>query len=254
MKMILRYLAVPIILLTASLGFAQNTVWSGTVTLDSSYTIPAGDTLTIDPGTWVQLASGVSITADGVMKAVGTASQRISFTSTGSWGSIVFSDSGADNSIMDYCNVYYGTEIELSYANNVTIENSSIMNSSSYGIYVYFSSDFVAQSDSIANSNVYHGIIITGGSSNNCYWNVTYKTNKNQQGAGILYSGSSGTVGGNDVDYYNWGIAAIWGASPNADEYPLTKNNRVDSCQLGLNVYYNSYCDFGVGGASGNYS
>lgn len=255
MKTTSRYLAVSLILSITALPFsnrasAASTVWSGTVTLNLSYTIQKGDTLTIQSGTTVKLASGDSIIAKGVLKAIGTTSQPVTFTSTGStnpgsWGSIIFSDSGANYSIMNHCNVYYGTDIEVNYASNVTVENCTIRSNSSYGIYAYFSSNLLAQGDTIANTNTYHGIIITGGSNNSCYRNVIYKTNHNQAGAGILYSGSSGTVGENDVDYYNWGIAAIWGASPNADQHPGTKNNRVDSCKIGLNVYYDSYCDFG---------
>ena len=235
----------------ALINFLSNPVWSGTKILTSNYSIPSGQTLIIEPGTTVELASGVSITAGGVLNAVGTSSQPITFTSTGStnpgsWGSIILSGAGANNSTLKYCNVEYGTDIEANNTSNVTIENCKITNNSSHAIDTYFSSNFLAQSDTIVNSNVYHGIYIVGGSNNNCYQNVIYKTNHNQQGGGILYSGSSGNVGGNDIDYYNWGIAGIWGASPNSFWWNAPeRNNRVADCQYGLMVYENSYCDFG---------
>jgi len=225
-------------------------VSSGSYNITSTLTVPAGITLSFSAGTTVQFSSGASLIANGVLNVAGTSSQPVTFTSTGgtspgSWGSVQMSQSGASSSNINYANILYGTEVDVSSANNVTIQNCSITNNSGNGIYINSSSNFTALHDTIKNTNAYHGIYISGGSSNNCYYNVISKTNQSQNGAGILYSGASGTVGENDIDYYNWGIAAIWGASPNADHSPATKNNRVTHCQLGLNVYYQSYCNFG---------
>src|ERR1035441_72394 len=44
-------------------------------------TLATGGTLTIQPGVVVNIASGVSITNNGTIQAVGTASQRITFQS-----------------------------------------------------------------------------------------------------------------------------------------------------------------------------
>ena len=141
----------------------------------------------------------------------------------------------------------YGTGIQANNTSNVTISHCNILNCSSYGIDSYFSSNLVARDNTIANTNVYHGIFITGGSSNNSYDNVVYKSNgDNSNGAGILYSGSNGNIGGNDVDYYSWGIAAIWGAYPqfyNPDDNG--KNNRITNCQTGVMIYHQSYPTIG---------
>lgn len=66
------------------INFLAGTIWDSTVVLNSSYTIPSGETLIILPGTTVKLASGVGINANGVLNAVGTSSDPITFTSTGS--------------------------------------------------------------------------------------------------------------------------------------------------------------------------
>ncbi|MCL5020190.1 MAG: T9SS type A sorting domain-containing protein, partial [Bacteroidetes bacterium] len=48
------------------------------------------------------------------------------------------------------------------------------------------------------------------------------------------------------MDYYLWGIAAIWGASPqfyNPDDNG--KNNRITDCQFGVMIYHQSYPTIG---------
>lgn len=233
------------------INFLSNPVWHGTVTLSSSYSIPSGQSLIIEPGTTVQLGSGVSINASGVINAVGTAAEPITFTSTGgtspgSWGSIVFSGSGADKSSLKYCDIDYATDVEVNNTSNVTIANCSISNSSGTGISVYNTSNFLAQYDSVAVTNYNTAISIDGGSNNNCSYNVAYNPGSPGDGIGIEYNASSGTVGENDVDYVGSGILAENGASPNADQYPPNnKNNRVTHCAYGLNVYSSSVCDFG---------
>jgi parallel beta-helix repeat protein len=228
-------------------------------TVNQIVTIPQGDTWTFSPGVTVKFASGAGLAVNGTLNAVGTSSQPITFTSTGStspgsWGSIQFSGSGANGSTMSYANILYGTEVDIYSANNVTIENCNITNNSGDGIYVSSSTNFLAQSNIIKNTNIYHGIYINGGYSNNCFWNIISKTNQNYDGAGILYAGSSGLVGENDIDYYNWGIAGIWNASPSADKYPSVRNNRVTSCIEGLEIYYQSYGMFGLKTGESSYA
>ncbi len=243
-----------------SITVTTPSTWSGNIDLYSPITIPSGATINISPGTSILLDLNASIIANGVLSASGTSASPITLADMENlrrgpfnWGKIVFSGSGANNSTLQYCNIDYPTDIEVTNTSNVAIENCSIMNSSSYGIDVTSSSNFLAQSDSIGNAgsqNPYHGIFITGGSNNNCYQNVIWKTDQdNSNAAGILYSGSSGNVGGNDVDWYQWGIAGIWGASPNSNwSNASVRNNRVADCGFGLLVYENSYCDFGESG------
>ncbi len=225
---------------------------NGTLISNVSLTIPSGSTMIINPGAALQFASGTSLTANGVLSVNGTLAQPITITSTGStspgaWGSIILSGSGANYSTLSHANINYGIEVDVLSANNVTIQNCNIENNSGNGIYLYSSPNCQMQYNTIANSNANHGIYIYGGSNENCYNNVIYKTNHNKQGAGIFYYGSSGTVGQNDIDYFDWGIQALWGASPSAEiSSSITYNNRITNCQNGLMVYGNSYCNFGV--------
>ena len=230
---------------------SQNpTNWNGLVYVKSNVIVNSGVLLDIGPGTNIVFQGGYSygLRVNGRLEAQGP----ITFTSSsgnspGSWGSIVLNGSGANSSTISYANIQNGTEVDVYSANNVTIQYCNITNNSGNGIYVSSSSNFAALHDTIKNTNINHGIYFSGGSGNNCYYNVISKTNHGQNGAGILYAGSSGTVGMNDIDWYNWGIAAIWGASPMAQINPGPKNNRVTNCLLGLNIYYQSYCDFDDG-------
>ncbi len=233
---------------------ASNTTWNRFVNVSGSVTLNSGATLTINPGTVVTFANGANLAVNGVLNAVGTAAYPITFTSAentapgpGSWGSILISGSGANGSLLNYANFQYGTGVSVVSANNVTIQNCSIANNSSHAIYLNNASGCSMRYNTIANSNSLNGIYINYGSNNNCYYNTIYKTNHNDQGGGIIYSSSSGTVGENDIDYCLWGIMALNGSSVNADPQPPNYfNNRVTNCGFaGLFVDYQSYCDFG---------
>jgi hypothetical protein len=118
--------------------------------------ISQGYTLTIDPGVVVKFDTAKALQIDGTLIAIGTAANRITFTSSsanpvrGSWAKLHFSDYATDavydafgnyvsGSIMKYCDVMYGGG--LGYG-NIQIEGSepyisqcNIKYSSSVGIY-----------------------------------------------------------------------------------------------------------------------
>ncbi|MFO0818661.1 MAG: RHS repeat-associated core domain-containing protein [Pirellulales bacterium] len=83
--------------------------------------VPAGKTLTIEPGTIIQFNSGTSLTVDGILKAVGTDAAPIYFTSPqdnsptgggntaspGNWGGITF-NADSDASRLEHIVARYG--------------------------------------------------------------------------------------------------------------------------------------------------
>ncbi|MHA3773525.1 lamin tail domain-containing protein [Verrucomicrobiota bacterium sgz303538] len=82
---------------------AGETIWSGIVNVTGDVTVPAGSTLTIQPGTHVLMAgtaaagdtTGAKLIVNGTLNAVGTASQPISITTAdpnARWGQINFSN------------------------------------------------------------------------------------------------------------------------------------------------------------------
>jgi len=134
-----------------------------------------GYTLTIDPGVVVKFNDSCALQIDGELIAIGTAQNRITFTSNkpvpaaGDWAKVHFADLSTDavfdpignylsGSIMKYCDVLYGGKLGFG---EVHIESSSpylsycnILNSGSAGVYSNQSSHTI-DSSSIKNCNGY---------------------------------------------------------------------------------------------------
>ena len=92
----------------------QDTVWSGDVWVTSSVFVPAGVTLTIEPGTKIRFkhyrgytdpGARLSMRVEGTLKAAGTASDPIWFTSdapdptNGDWGMLRLVNASSDSEI-----------------------------------------------------------------------------------------------------------------------------------------------------------
>lgn len=80
-----------------------STTWSaagGPYLLTNSLTVPAGASLTIEPGTTIYLGTNVSFTVNGRLHAEGTEIQRIRFTrqpgAGGQWASLNFNNTGTN--------------------------------------------------------------------------------------------------------------------------------------------------------------
>ncbi len=234
-------------------NITSNTTLSGGWYTSNSVTIPYGVFVNVNPGARFSMGPGCSIYSYGKLVVNGSGMPVIfapfnQTLSPGCWGSIVLSGVGASGSTLNSVKMNYGTQIDvLNGANNITISNCSISENSGHGINASNSSYLTVSDNTIANSNVNHGILINGGYTNNCYRNVIYKTNHNKQGAGIQYGGANGTVEQNDIDYYNWGIAGIWGADIDGGYSSNNgRNNRVTNCQYGLMIYRQSNGEFGT--------
>jgi hypothetical protein len=235
---------------------SSNTTWSGRCKVVGTVTVNSGVTLTIKPCATVEFAPGTSLIVNSKLKAQGTSSSRITFTSTGgtslgSWGTITLNGSGANRSIIEYANIQYGTEIDVLNAWNVAIQNSNIRNTIN-GVYAYNSTGWIGN-NTIKNVRD-HGINLNLAPFE-CDMNVITKTSGfayYHTGFGILYGGgSSGNLYQNDIRGLNQGIGAIWGSSPTSHTstppyYPPVRNNRVTNCLAGLVVYQESYPMFGT--------
>ncbi len=164
--------------------------------------------LTIDPGVtlkfynnrWLWIGSGT--TNPGALKAVGTASSPIIFTSNdpspgpGKWSGILFgSGTVAANSILDHVTVEYGGATYSSNLNIIsaspTIQNCTIQQSSVYGIKLD-SSNSIIQNTVITN-NATHGIYNSSAGSPS----ITGNTISNNGSYGLYDPIGTATVSGN---------------------------------------------------------
>ncbi len=99
---------------------------SGPWSLTSSLTIPAGYTLTIEPGTTVFCAQGAQIIVNGKLVIDGSEYQRVRMTrtpgSSDTWGGINFSNTTQDN-VVAYADLEYAT----STSNVIDVSNSKLL-------------------------------------------------------------------------------------------------------------------------------
>jgi len=87
---------------------AGDATWSGAVLVEQTVTVPAGATLTIEPGTVVLLKTGCSIVVNGRLLANGTEAEPIRFTHYGdgtTWERLMFVT--AQDSRLSYCIIEY---------------------------------------------------------------------------------------------------------------------------------------------------
>lgn len=111
--------------------------------------VPAGSTLTIQPGTVIKFNTGLAMNVEGTVTAPGTAANPITFTSyrdgagavAGDWNAIYF-NAGSGNSVLDHVNVKYGgysfafgpLDGEVLLSAPIKLTNSTISNASKGGL------------------------------------------------------------------------------------------------------------------------
>ncbi len=204
-------------------------------TLTQTFTIPSGETWNFQPGVTVKFANGVSLIVNGTLNAVGTQSNKITFTrsgTTGNWGSIIFSGSGASGSTLNYVDMQYGTNIQATSTSNITIQNSTFTNNSNA---ITFTGSTGTVLNCYISSNSSAGIIVQNGSTVTCNYN-TIKSSV----TGLAYlAGSYGNIGQNDIAYNsNSGIIVGSSCSPLFKNVPYTnsRNNRITNNGRGINI------------------
>jgi hypothetical protein len=230
---------------------------NGTYTINQNITINSGGNLVINPGAILRFASAKSLIVNGTIYAIGSSSQRITFTSQSgtipnSWGYIKLNGSGSSGSQLRYANVQYCTRVLVTNVSNVTIQDCNITNTED-GINLIGSTGNIF-ANNISTSSTGHGIIIQSGSTVTCERNIITKTGTNKTGVGIFYFQSSGgTLWQNDISGWMWGVGAF-NSSPQFRKNPAvsqSKNNRIKNCTYGVTAYQNSWPV--VGAASTGY-
>lgn len=110
---------------TDAVVVAVDTVWSGAVELRRDILVKAGATLTIEPGTVVRVASGKTIWVDGQIRAEGSGSKRILFTtlaqeSKARWHQLMVRKGRAR---LRFCDFEYADMAYHSHFTDVVIDN-----------------------------------------------------------------------------------------------------------------------------------
>jgi surface antigen len=229
-----RILIVPLVLLPVSfhISLAQTYVQgnvSGTWTKAGSpyvvtgqVTVPAAQTLVVEPGVVVRFGLGLNVTVNGVLNAKGTGTDSILFTTVepiparGQWGRLIFSDSTpVDSSVLEYCIVEYGGS------------------GNTYAISMSSSSVRLRISNSLIRLN-YSGVSLKG---SNGF--LTSSAIEYQQSVGVA---GSGRVRGCRISYnstgYSGGGASIVLCTVTANLLGLSvygSNTAIDSCVVSGN-------------------
>ena len=196
-----------------------NTTWSsGNVYIVSDLTVPAGITLTVQPGVIIKF-NGLwdRISVLGTLSAVGDAGNPIYFTSindnsvggstgTGNpnpsdWAQIVISGNGTatfDHAVIRYGGYYYTGANVYNNGGTLNISNSEISYASAYGIY-HNGGTTTAQGNQIKNNNSYGVYAVGSGTlslTGNTFSNNTNGATSFNYGSGLVVTNSGNTSSG----------------------------------------------------------
>jgi len=143
----------------------QDTVWTlvdSPFVVSKNITIRQNVMLTIEPGVEVKFGGLFSIFVEGILYAVGTQNNYITFTSNknqskaGDWGTIKFN--GTASSTLTYCVIKYATNGTTIENSTVEIKNSEISTCSKNGVSIL--NGTVTVQDSQVSENSQNGIWI----------------------------------------------------------------------------------------------
>jgi len=230
----------PVFLNTGSVVYFSGDV-SGTCSPDSLYIVtddiilPVGKTLTILPGTKIKFDSSYKFTIEGKLLAIGSDSNRITFTSNlsipkkGDWGGLIVKNSNTiiDNCIIEYCK----TGINCSVV-GPTIINNKIRSFVQTGIFCD------AGSATIINNEIYD---FNSTSSRWGIWigtlsNAPVECNYIHDGASGISVGSSISVKNNKifkirtVEKEGYGLKITYGSAPDII------NNYINDCNISVYI------------------
>ncbi|MEW5766312.1 MAG: right-handed parallel beta-helix repeat-containing protein [bacterium] len=195
------------------------TTYGSPYIIEGNVTIASGQTLQINAGVQVKFASGknITLTCSGILSAVGTSSNGITFTSNagspaaGDWRGIIFSGSGSSGSSLRYCTLSYGGSPSLTTTrgmiecNNTgdtagpTISNCTIQYSDGYGIYTSGTSSPIITVNTFSNCDD-AAICSEAGTTTTNFETITGNTIITKDGGWAIIKGGPDTgVGGYNI-------------------------------------------------------
>lgn len=121
-------------------------------TVASNLILPSGSTVVVEPGVELRFGLGLNFTVDGVLKAVGTQTDSIRFTSDNAtpqvsdWDGLVFNSASAET--LQYCVVEFASEAATVKNTASVIKNSTFHDNNN-------AMDFKSTSTAVVRSNVF---------------------------------------------------------------------------------------------------
>ncbi|MFH0989297.1 MAG: right-handed parallel beta-helix repeat-containing protein [bacterium] len=217
---------------TVSGSITADTTWTGTVVADSVY-LPAGKTLTIQPGTIIKFTAGKTLVIAGVLNANGTSASRIVFTSNagtpaaGDWNGIEIQASANSASILNYCTIEYagkGSKSAALFYNNsapaLNVSNAIIQYSAGDGINILYTSPRISSSSFRQNGK--YGINANGSLS---FTIDSCTVSSNTLGGIIISTNSTGSITNCAIDSNGIGILIGNSAAPVIQKNRIRRNN-----------------------------
>ena len=176
----------------------SDTTWkagASPVSVSEDTTVVAGVTLTIEPGVFVELGEGKSLTIKGTLLARGTATKTITFTGKkdtsgkrARWGSLVFADESKDAVFKELDEYQSGSIVEHCAFENAT-RAIQIVKSSPYVHKCAFTDNLCTYTK---NNQGGAALKITGGSAPRVYGNTfTNNVGKSLEGGAVFVDSSS---------------------------------------------------------------
>lgn len=228
---------------------SSNTTWNGRYIALNNITINSGVTLSINSGSIISFASGVSLTSNGVLNVNGTSGSPVTFTSVsgtspGSWGSVKLEGSGTSGSLLNYLSLQYGGDLQFLNGANGTLQNSSIYKCNR-GVYIYNSQPEIV--NNIIEDNYQDGILCNAAS-----YAPLITDNSIKKTSVNLYNYSGINIGGditwgylahNDIEKFYYGMYI--GGGPvcvfdDKDWNYYSANNRITNCLTGISTAWGS--------------
>lgn len=207
-------------------------------------TIPAGITLTIEPGVHVKFDGYYTLLIDGRMEAMGTEAEMIVFTSQkqvpskDDWKRIEFSPSG-EGSQMRWCKIEYATSGIYGKGAQLTLSHNVVRNNTENGILIFSTFDMLVEVNNnlIMNSN--KGLWLEDVGNGTIENNIAFEN----QELGIGCQESSPGLKNNLCMANEHGLYLVYNSSPQCRNNVLLNNDWGMACG-GYSKAQVRLCDF----------